>query len=59
MPRKVAFKGGGGGGSKATFFGGSDLSCGRLIIGETFGAVLGPRRATVSELRPAQKLGIK
>ena len=30
-----------------------------LIIGETFGEVLGPRRPTVSELRPAQKLGVK
>ena len=30
-----------------------------LIIGETFGEVLGPRRQTVSELRPAQKLGRK
>ena len=30
-----------------------------LIIGETFGEVLGPRRPTVSELRPAQKLGLK
>ena len=30
-----------------------------LIIGETFGEVLGPRRLTVSEPRPAQKLGVK
>ena len=30
-----------------------------LIIGETFGEVLGPRRPTVSEPRPAQKLGVK
>ena len=30
-----------------------------LIIGKTFGEVLGPRRPTVSELRPAQKLGEK
>ena len=29
------------------------------IIGETFGEVLGPQRQTVSELRPAQKLGVK
>ena len=29
-----------------------------LIIRETFGEVLGPRRPTVSELRPAQKLGV-
>ena len=41
-------------------FGGSDLSFTTgLIIGETFGEVLGPRRPTVSELRPAQKLGVK
>ena len=37
-------KGGGGGGQK---------------IGKTFGEVLGPRRPTVSELHPAQKLGVK
>ena len=30
-----------------------------LIIGETFGEVPGPRRLTVSEPRPAQKLGVK
>ena len=30
-----------------------------LIIRETIGEVLGPRRPTVSELRPAQKLGVK
>ena len=30
-----------------------------LITGETFGEVLGPRRPTVSEPRPAQKLGVK
>ena len=30
-----------------------------LIIGETFGEVLGPRCPTVSELRPAQKSGVK
>ena len=55
---------GGGGGSKANFFGGSDLSFGHhryvpLIIEENFGSVLGSRRPTVSELRPAQKLGVK
>ena len=42
---------GGGGGSKAHFFG--------TFLGETFGEVLGPGRPTVSELRPAQKLGVK
>ena len=59
----LSFKGGG---SKANYFGGSDLSFGHhrapqvpLIIGETFGEVLGPQRPTVSELRPAQKLGVK
>ena len=30
-----------------------------LMIGETFGEVPGPRRPTVSEPRPAQKLGVK
>ena len=30
-----------------------------LMIGETFGKVPGPRRPTVSEPRPAQKLGVK
>ena len=30
-----------------------------LIIRETIGEVLGPRRPTVSELRPARKLGVK
>ena len=30
-----------------------------LIIRETFGEVLGPRRPNVSELCPAQKLGVK
>ena len=30
-----------------------------LVIGETFGEVPGPRRPTVSEPRPAQKLGAK
>ena len=30
-----------------------------LIIRETTGEVLGPRRPIVSELRPAQKLGVK
>ena len=30
-----------------------------LIIQETFGEILGPRRPTVSEPRPAQKLGVK
>ena len=44
-----------GGGVQGKFFGGSDA----LIIGETFGVVLGPRRPTVSERRPAQKLGVK
>ena len=48
----------GGGGSKAHSFGGSDLSFGHHRW-ETFGEVLGPRRPTVSELRPAQKLGVK
>ena len=54
----MVFKGGGGG-VQGKFFGGSDLSFGHLIIGETFGEVLGPRHPTVSELRPAQKLGVK
>ena len=54
----------GGGGSKANFFGVPDLSFGHhvqvpLIIRETFGEILGPRRPTVSEPRPAQKLGVK
>ena len=30
-----------------------------LTIRETIGEVLGPRHPTVSELRPAQKLGVK
>ena len=30
-----------------------------LMTGETFGEVPGPRRPTVSEPRPAQKLGVK
>ena len=30
-----------------------------LIMGETFGEVPGPQRPTVSEPRPAQKLGVK
>ena len=30
-----------------------------LIIRETFGEILGPRRPTVFEPRPAQKLGVK
>ena len=30
-----------------------------LIIRETFGEILGPRRPTISEPRPAQKLGVK
>ena len=30
-----------------------------LIIGKTFGEVPGPQRPTVSEPRPAQKLGVK
>ena len=30
-----------------------------LIIRETFGEILGPRRPTVSEPSPAQKLGVK
>ena len=30
-----------------------------IIIRETFGEILGPRRPTVSEPRPAQKLGVK
>ena len=30
-----------------------------LVIGKTFGEVPGPRRPTVSEPRPAQKLGAK
>ena len=30
-----------------------------LIIRETVGEVLGPRHPVVSELRPAQKLGVK
>ena len=29
------------------------------MIGETFGEAPGPRRPTVSEPRPAQKLGVK
>ena len=29
------------------------------MIGDTFGEVPGPRRPTVSEPRPAQKLGLK
>ena len=29
------------------------------MIGETFGEVPGPRRSTVSEPRPTQKLGVK
>ena len=51
------------GGSKANFFGVPDLSLGApqvpLIVRETFGEILGPRRPTVSEPRPAQKLGVK
>ena len=48
--------GGGGEGSKATFLGGSVLS-----FGETFGESSGTsaRRPTVSEPRPALKLGVK
>ena len=54
---------GGGGGVQGTFFWriGFELWAPQvpLIIGETVGEVLGPRRPTISELRPAQKLGVK
>ena len=67
-PRKMLLRGGGGGGGggvQGKFFWrirfkllAPQVS---LIIGETFGEVLGPRRptATFFELRPAQKLGVK
>ena len=55
--------GGGGGGVQGKFFWRIRFELWApqvtLIIGETFGEVLGPRRSTVSELRPAKKLGVK
>ena len=59
----ATINGGGGGGPRQFFCGESDLSFGHhrwpLIEKETFAEVLGPRRLTASELRPAQKLGVK
>ena len=51
--RRARGLGGGGGG------GGARGGGGPIIIGETFGEVLGPRRPTVSEPRPAPKIGCK
>ena len=57
------FKGGGGGGVQGKFFWRIRFELWApqvpLIIGKTFGEVLGPRCPTVSELRPAQKMGVK
>ena len=56
-------KGGGGGGVQGKFFWSSRFELWApqvpLIVRETFGEILGPRRPTVSEPRPAQKLGVK
>ena len=57
------FKGGGGGGVQGNIFGRISFELWALqvplMIGETFGEVPGPRRPTVSEPGPAQKLGVK
>ena len=51
------------GGIQGNFFWGSRFELWAqqvpLIIRETFGEILGSRRPTVSEPRPAQKLGVK
>ena len=56
-------RGGGGGGVQGKFFWRIRFELWApqvpLIIRETIGEVLGPQRPTVSELRPAQKLGVK
>ena len=53
----------GGGGVQGNFFWSSRFELWApqvpLIIRETFGEILGPRRATVSEPRPAHKLGVR
>ena len=53
----------GGGGVQGKFFWSSRFELWApqvpLIIRETFGEILGPRRPTVSEPHPAQKLGVK
>ena len=55
--------GGGGGGVQGKFFWSSKFELWApqvpLIMRETFGELLGPRRPTVSEPCPAQKLGVK
>ena len=54
--------GGGGGGPRQIFWSSRfELLAPQvpLIIRETFGEIPGPRRPTVSEPRPAQKLGVK
>ena len=64
---RTTFKGGGGGGGgggvQGKFFWRIKFELWApqvpLIIGGTFGEVLEPRRPTVSEPRPAQKLGVK
>ena len=59
----IRLRGGGGGGVQGKFFWRIRFELWApqvpLIIRETIGEVLGPRRPTVSELRPAQKLGVK
>ena len=56
-------RGGGGGGVQGKFFWSSRFELWApqvpLIIRKTFGEILGPRGPTVSEPRPAQKLGVK
>ena len=62
-PRGYGVLKGGGGGIQGKFFWSSRLELWApqvpLIVRETFGEILGPRRPTVSEPRPAQKLGVK
>ena len=63
MPDNMKLLLGGGGGVQGNFFWRIRFELWApqvpLIIGKTFGEVLRPRRPTVSELRPAQKLGVK
>ena len=47
------------GGVQGTFFWRIRFELWPLTIGGIFGEVLGPRSPTVSELGPAQKLGVK
>ena len=56
VSKQHPIKGGGGGGGPRQIFWRIRFELWAPQVGETFGEVLGPRRPTVSEPHPAQKL---